>query len=384
MPSSGPSPSRIKWDAARSDGFYQLFETDQSTIETLRTQEEKASRSGLASLAKPEVFVSDKLNKPGSISGLPKATPLTIQPGDLINVTIFSSGGLFASPDIKEAVGSIATQIPPQRVDETGSISVPFAGRIPVKDREPHEIEEAILEKIQGKAIDPWVVVSVPEQVGGKFVSVSGDVVQPRQVPIPPSGLRLVDAIAHAGGSKAKAFETLVTVTRGPQKASSLLGDIYDHQDQNIELQNGDTIVLTVRKWTYTTLGALGQRTLPFENPEIKLMEALGLAGGLADSQANPRGIFVFRFEKPSTIQLLGRSDFKETSSGIPTVYLFNLTRPAQMFAAAQFSIRDKDTIFVGNAGTVGLMKALDLFNAITAPARSGLSTAAGFQTLSN
>jgi len=261
---------------------------------------------------------------------------------------------------------------------------VPFAGRIKANGRTPSQIEEDIRTALALKTIDPWVVVTVAERVGGDLLTITGDVQQPQRVSVPLSGLRLLDAIAAGGGSKGKAHETVVTVDRAGSIRAALLGEIYAKKSLNISLQAGDTVILTASPWTFTTLGALGQRTTPFPKPEISLTEAITTVGGLMDSQANPEGCFVFRFEPMVVVESLGLEPATVTEHGVPVVYSINLRRPQGIFMASQFQIRDKDHIFVGNAGTVGLMKALDLFNAFTAPARSGLSTAAGFETLSS
>lgn len=387
LPSSGPSTPRILGEGAteKKDGFYQIFAVDQKVIDTLRKQESKSSTAGLASLASP---APAKPNDPmggrgGGIDSMNSTASNTIAVGDQVAVVIFTSGGLFGATPSAGTEGSLETKIPPQIVDTEGDITIPFAGRIKAKGRSIYDVERDISAKLKEKTIDPWVIVTITQRAGGDLVTVTGDVGATSRVNVPVAGLRVLDALAEAGGSTAKAHETVVTVARGKARRSALLGEIHENPRQNIFLQPGDTVIVSTRKWSFTTLGAVGQRNVPFERSETSLVEALGGVGGILDRQGNPQGLFVFRFEKESTVQALGRSSGNLTDAGVPTVYNINLRVPNGMFMASQFHIRDKDIVYVGNAGTVGLMKALDLFNAITAPARSGLSTAAGFETLS-
>jgi polysaccharide export outer membrane protein len=386
LPSSGPSTSRTLADGSpkKRDRFYEIVPVDQAVVETLKKVEISGSDSGIASLQVPRPKPGSKVTRFADLAAHGNPPPQTIVKGDLVHVTIFSSGGLFAAPGIVGTEGSLQTIIPPQVVDETGDITVPFAGRIKANGRSPSQIEEDIRTALALKTIDPWVVVTVAERVGGDLLTITGDVQQPQRVSVPLSGLRLLDAVAAGGGSTGEPHETVVAVDRGGNVRAALLGEIYAKKNLNIPLQAGDTVIVTVSSWTFTTMGALGQRTTPFPKSEVSLSEAITAVGGLVDSQANPEGCFVFRFEPKAVAETLGLEPATVTEHGVPVVYAINLRRPQGIFISSQFQIRDKDHIFVGNAGTVGLMKALDLFNAITAPARSGLSTAAGFETLSN
>ena len=81
--------------------------------------------------------------------------------GDIVSVTIFeaAAGGLFTS-EAGVRAGNFVT-IPNQAVDEQGNISVPYAGAIRAKGRTPFEISREITEKLQGRALEPQVVVNL-------------------------------------------------------------------------------------------------------------------------------------------------------------------------------------------------------------------------------
>lgn len=386
LPSSGPSSARILsgGEKANKPGAYHMIRVTQDVVDSLRSSELASSDSGLGSLAAPQPA------KPGSVATRTKGVHemgavgnQKIAVGDQVAVSIYTSGGgLFAPPDPTGATGNSQTNLPPQGVDASGAITIPHVGRINVVGRTLYEVEQQISEALKTKAIEPWVIVTIPARDGGDLITVTGDVKTPTRVPVPLSGLRLLDAIAAAGGSGSREYETMVSVTRGNTTRSDILGDILAKTSKNITLQPGDTVVLKERKWSYLTFGATGsQNRQPFDAAEMTLAEALAKAGGPNDNRANPEAMFVYRFESQATLKKLNKPTGLMTGSGVPVIYQVNLREPKGFFMASQFSIRDKDILFIGNAGSVGVMKTLGLVNAITAPARTSLSTAAGFET---
>lgn len=387
LPSSGPSSARIlsEGESKKRQGDYNLIRVSQDVADTLRSREIASSDSGLSSLASPSAA------KPGSAAdrnrGMHQFGDIdsqTISYGDSVGVAIFTSGGgLFISPNPAATVGASQTALPPQVVDASGSITVPYIGRVKVLNRSVSDVEKEIVEGLKTKAIEPWVIVSVQERNGGDLVTVTGDAKLPARFPVPLSGMRVLDAIASAGGSGFRDYETMVSVMRGSKVRSEMLGEIIANSKKNVALQPGDTVILKARQWSYLTFGATGaQSRNAFPSTELSLAEALATARGLSDSQANPEAVFIYRFESQRTLEALGCTSGKVTPAGAPVIYQVNLREPNGFFIASQFSIRNKDIVFVGNAGTIGVIKAMGVVNTLTAPGRTALSTASGIDTL--
>lgn len=387
LPSSGPSSARIlsEGETEKKAGNYNLVRVNQDVVDTLRSREIASSDSGLSSLAAPGS------GKPGSAAdrsrGMQQFGDIdsqTIEVGDTVGVAIFTSGGgLFASPNPAGTVGATQNALPPQVVDNSGAITVPFVGRVKVLGRNVSDVEKEIVEGLKNKAVDPWVIVTLQESAGGNLITVTGDAKLPARIPVPPSGMRVLDAIAAAGGSVNRDYETMVSVMRGSKIRSEMLGEIIASSKKNVTLQPGDTVILKARQWSYLTFGATGtQSRNAFPSTELSLAEALATARGLNDSLANPEAVFVYRFESQRTLESLGCTSGKVTPAGAPVIYQVNLREPQGFFIASQFSIRNKDIVFVGNAGTIGLIKAMGVVNTLTAPGRTALSTASGIDTL--
>ena len=306
-----------------------------------------------------------------------------IAAGDIVGVSIYTSGGgLFggqSSPEGTEnSSGNSETSLPPQLVDSTGEITVPHAGRIPVLGHTPHEVENAITDALKGQAIMPSVIVTIRDRRGSDLVTVTGDVKYPTRIAIPMSGLRVIDAITAAGGSIARDYETTVTILRGSNITTDNYADIVAIPSKNVFLQVDDTILVKTEPWTFTSVGAMGQSLHPFPRKELTAEEAIAGVNGLNDDKANPEAVFIYRFESPELLKALGVAQAPATACGVPVIYQLNLREPDGIFMARQFAMRDKDVIFVGNAGSIGIIKALNIVGAITSPAISGLSATAG------
>src|SRR4029079_7198057 len=85
--------------------------------------------------------------------------------GDVLTVPIFEpgSGGLFIPAEAGVRPGNFVT-IPSQAVDNNGNISVPYAGNIRANGRTKSQLQEAIVDALKNRAIEPQVVVSVVTQ----------------------------------------------------------------------------------------------------------------------------------------------------------------------------------------------------------------------------
>lgn len=380
LPSAGPSTSSIidEGDPEKGKGEYMMVPVTQQVVNVLK----KSGGENVAGGPGSDDFRIRADRQVPQASG-PTARH-KLAPGDSVVVTIFTmGGGLFGKNSDVEMTGGNVTTFRPQVIDGSGQITIPHVGRVQAEGKTLHEVEQAITAPLQGKVVEPWVVVSLADRKGSDLITVTGDVNAPQRVQVPFAGLRLLDAITQAGGSTAKDYETMVLVTRGSETRAAILEDVLTNPSKNIQLQTGDTIVLKGRKWNYITFGATSQQQINyFEEREITIAQALAQAGGLRDLQANPEAVFVYRFEPKTLAKKLGEVQGVETDEGVPVIYQVNLREPKGYFLASQFEIHDRDILFVGNAGSVGVVKFLEIINTLTAPGRSGLVWAAGINAL--
>jgi polysaccharide export outer membrane protein len=385
LPSNGPSLSRVKSHAnqQRFTGEYTLISITPRILDVLSGNSADPAKSPRLV---PRSEIMRKLFRQGTPELLGTAKPGdTIVQGDVVKVTIFESGGaLFATPIMPNGLsqtGAIPHDLPPQIVDNSGEIMVPYAGRIMARGRTVGQVQDEIQAKLKGKTVDPQVVVTVSERKGGDCVTVLGDVKTPTRVQISLAGTRLLDAIAQAGGSTGKEFETVVSVNRAGTTRTALLSEIFDTPAKNIQLQFGDNIIVRLRQQKYLNFGASGRvAEVPFDDDHLTLAKAYARMGGADDNTANPSGVLLYRIEPRETVIAMG---YKPAGNDpvSPVIYRLDLTHADGFFLARNFAMRDHDIIYTTSAGSIGLKKFLGLIGSIFAPAAQAGGTAAGLAT---
>ena len=178
----------------------------------------------------------DKRPKPNQVVGV----------GDVLNISIFEAapGGLFTPGQAAGARPGNFVDLPPQAVDQKGSIYVPYAGEIPAAARTIPEIQQAIVARLRNRAIEPQVVVSLNQQ-HSSVVSVLGDVNAPGVLPLNSVGERLLALVARAGGPKFEAIESYVTLQRDGKRVRVLLSRVVHDPRENIFIRPNDVIFIT-------------------------------------------------------------------------------------------------------------------------------------------
>jgi polysaccharide export outer membrane protein len=310
---------------------------------------------------------SDKRPKPVQVVGV----------GDVLNISIFEAapGGLFTPGQSAGARPGNFVDLPPQAVDQKGSIYVPYAGEIPAAARTIPEIQQAVVARLRNRAIEPQVVISLNQQ-HASVVSVLGDVNTPGVLALNSVGERLLALIARAGGPKFQAIESYVTLQRDGKRVRVLLSRVVHDPRENIFIRPNDVIFVTREAPTFTALGALNQNVfgfnseIPFDVETLTLAQAMGKAGGLNDQQSDPSELYVYRYEDRHFLEKLGADVTRFTFDKIPTIYRLNLRDPSGMLLAAGFQMRSKDVMYVANARVVDYYKLLLLINNTTATVR--------------
>jgi polysaccharide export outer membrane protein len=305
--------------------------------------------------------------------------------GDVVSVTIFeaAAGGLFIPAEASVRPGNFVT-IPNQEVDNNGNISVPYAGNIRAKGRTPVEVQQAIVDALKNRAIEPQAVVSLVTQ-RTSLVTVLGDVLRQQVLTAVPAGERILDAIARAGGPSKEGYDTMVMLERHGRRATAPFGALVYQPANNNYAHPGETIYLYGEPQTFLAFGASGtQGQFKFDAWRISLAEALAKASGLKDEQAEPMFVFVYRGETREVAEHLGVDCSKFEGPIIPVIYNINLRDPAGYFLAANFEVRNKDVVFIANAASVDVTKFLNFLRTIMATANDPIVYATNYYTLIN
>ncbi len=305
--------------------------------------------------------------------------------GDIVSVTIFeaSSGGLFVPAEAGVRPGNFVT-IPPQAVDVNGNITIPFGGEIRARGRTQVEVQQAIVDSIKNRAIEPQVIVSLVDQ-RTSLISLLGDVGRPSRIPAMLTPERMLDAITRAGGPAGPGQDEWVMLERDGRRALSPFGALLYEPANNILVHPNDTIYLYREPQTFLAFGALGtQQQIPFGAWRISLAEAVAKAGGLADGVADPASVFLYRGETRDVAEAMGIDCSPFQGPIIPVIYNINFRNPASYFLATTLEMRNKDVIYVSNSVSTEASKFLNYVRLINATINDPISNAINAYTLKN
>ena len=370
LPSAGPTAGafvgNVDENAVQWRDGYLLVPVD-SNVLAYQQEEPRPSFRGIAS------------------QSLPSDTGIGV--GDVVQVTLFEAGvgGLFSSLN-SGGQGSSSVRLPEQQVARDGSITIPYAGRVRVAGSTASAVESRIVAALRDRAIEPQAVVAVA-QGNSTAVTVTGDAVQGASVPIPTSGLKILDLIARVGGPKTPIYETAVSLTRGGRTVQMPFSELVNDPSEDVYVRPGDVVLLTRQPRTYVALGATGKSDqLPLQGYEMSLAEALAQMGGLNPNLANPNGVFllrrepgaemVARYEGQAFTRAAPGEDATHLRGEIPVIYRFNLREPSGLLHAQDFRIHDGDMLYVATAPYVPVKQALDAISGVVTPALTAANTA--------
>jgi polysaccharide biosynthesis/export protein len=358
LPTAGPTTGEVVDQAVKeAQTRYDVVDVNDKVVSTLLAQPAESIRTRFQTYGKP----------PAPKIGI----------GDTVSVTIWeaAAGGLFgSSPTTGVSPGSRSVTIPEQVVARDGSITVPFADRIPVAGKTTVEVQRTIEERLAEKAIEPQAIVIITKSVT-YAATVSGEVVSGARVPLSVNGDRLLDLIALAGGAKAPVYDTFVKLSRDGVTATIPMEILVSDPAENIYAWPGDVLTLVRIPQTFSVFGATGQNMdISFNAEKVTLAEALAKAGGLQDARADPAGVFLFRFEPPQVVTALNAPPLPIGPDGSsPVVYRLDLSDANAYFFAQRFPVEDKDIIYVANARLNELQKFFTLLNTLTGPVITGI-----------
>lgn len=238
------------------------------------------------------------------------------------------------------------------KVGAGGAIYFPFVGSVHVAGETVEQIRAKLAKRMTPYLKNPQITVGVAQFDSQKY-QISGTVVKPGLYPITDQPLTVSQAIAAAGGVVHQVPNTITSGNTIPRALGDLSRVLYVHDgktsvlnlralelygdaSQNRLVHAGDTIQVPDNSSEQIHLIGEVQHVgnYPLDNGRLNLAQALGDAGGLNLTTANPARIFVFRgaYEKPQVFWLDARS-------------------PQAMLLAADFELKPQDVVYVATAG---------------------------------
>ena len=269
-----------------------------------------------------------------------------------------------------------------QAVDINGNISIPYAGAIRARGRTQVEVQQAIVDALKDRAIEPQAVVSVVEQ-RTSLITVIGDVARSARIPASLTPERILDAITRAGGPAGPGPDIWVMLERDGRRGLAPFGALVYEPANNIYVHPNDTIYLYREPQTFLAFGALGnQQQIPFGTWRISLAEAVAKAGGLNDATADPASVFLYRGETREVAEAMGIDCSKFQGPIIPVIYNINFRNPGSQFLATTFEMRNKDVIYVANSVSAEATKFLTYIRTVNSTLNDPINYAINAYTL--
>ena len=369
FPVSGPTSDAIESEQSETVPYH-LAKVSQEALDVLAAHEPK----GLA----------------GAFTDLRPPSKIKFGIGDVVSVTVFeaAAGGLFIPLEAGVRPGNFVA-LPDQIVDNNGNITIPYAGLIKAAGRDNVQIQDDIVNKIKNRAIEPQVVVAMSQQ-RTSLISVIGDVNTPLRFAVPMTGAadRVLDAITRAGGIKNPGYASWVMLERGGKRATVPFENLVMNAENNIYIQPGDRIFVYTEQQRFMAFGAtggapiaFGQGQFTFDAWRLNLAEAVAKAGGLADFQADPGAVFLYRQEPREVAELLGADMTKFPGPLVPVVFWVDFRDPGGYFLATRMQMRNDDIIFMANAKSYEATKVLSFLNLVASTAVNGSAAVSGVPT---
>jgi polysaccharide export outer membrane protein len=348
LPSSGPTASQIV-NRAKDDSKefrFDIVSLDSKAVDHLN----QAQNARIASVTTLK-----------SLEGPPRLGVLG--PGDVLTISIYEVGvSLFSQSAASGGAGfdpsAHGERFPEVTVDQAGNIALPFVGTLAVSGNTPSQVETMINRKLAGYSQKPQSMVTIAKNVANTVI-VSGNVNRPGRYDLSYNYVRVLAAIALAGGATASSEDTLVRFARDGQTVEQRLDTIRASSRDDLVLEPDDQIELVKRPRSFTVFGAAGRVSqVSFDTGGVTLAEALARVQGPSDATADPAAVFIFRYD--DTID--------PASAAKPIIYRLNLLEPASYFLAQRVAMQDKDVIYIANAAANQPSKLISIINQIFSP----------------
>jgi polysaccharide export outer membrane protein len=175
---------------------------------------------------------SESVSASGSIAAIAAGDRYTLQPGDVLSISVWKE------PDLQAEL----------LVRPDGGLSFPLAGDLQAQGQSVEQLQLQLTEKLKKFIPDPVVTVSV-KLIGGNRIYVIGKVNRPGEYPL-YRPIDVMQALSLAGGTTPFAAVNDIEILRrdgGKQHAIGFrYGDIEKGKslEQNMLLQSGDTVVV--------------------------------------------------------------------------------------------------------------------------------------------
>lgn len=259
--------------------------------------------------------------------------------GDVLNIIVWDHPELTNPTHNRNGNRETSGQL----VRTNGTIFYPYVGVLHVAGKTVEQIRRLITKRLSLYIKSPQVAVRVAAFKAHR-VYITGYVNKPGIQYLNNQPLTVMDAINDAGGMAKNADQREAILTRKGKKYKIDLLALYSEGDpqSNVVLKPGDTLYVPNNESNRVyVMGEVNQQmSVPLNQGQLSLAQALTDAQGDDQSKADAAGIYVIRGLKREM-----KGDKKKEL--VPVVYHLNASNPASLVLASRFELQPGDVVFV-------------------------------------
>ncbi|MES3025504.1 MAG: polysaccharide biosynthesis/export family protein [Pseudomonadota bacterium] len=275
--------------------------------------------------------------------------PYLIGKGDVLSILVWDHPELnIASAGAQALTGSGAQSPAAYVVDQDGIVQFPYVGPIKLAGLTELQARNLLGDKLVKSIKRPDLTLRVLA-FRSKRIYVDGEVKTPGNHAIDDVPMTLLEGVSRAGGFMPTSDKSRIVVSRGgvsyPVNLPLLVQQGAD--PGRLMLAPGD--VLRVPSRDENKVYVLGEVTapkaLPMNNGRLTLADALGEAGGLNQTSAAARQVYVVR----------------NAGEAEPLVYNLDAASPVALALAGNFELEPRDVVFVDASGLARYNRIINL-----------------------
>lgn len=257
--------------------------------------------------------------------------------GDLLYITVWDHPELTSPAGQQQQTDANGRLVRPD-----GSLFYPYVGTLKVAGRTIEDVRRTITNALAAYVEQPQVDIAVLRFASQRVV-LNGAFVKAGPQAITTTPLTLMEAVGAAQLDTATADLSGLTLQRGNRTFHLNLDALNTAQGSdlyNLYLKDGDRIYLPYndRKKVYLMGEVNAPRALTFKTREMNLADALGSVGGLNQTTANGKAVYVIR-------------GVENLETDRARVFQLDADSPTAFILAQQFQLQPQDVVYVGPAG---------------------------------
>lgn len=275
--------------------------------------------------------------------------PVILGVGDTIQISIVTTDVNGYTDFTTNSISPISsTTLPTQTIRETGKVNIPPLGEIPATGRTVSQLEKELTDELAKVLVDPTVIVQLVDRQSAR-VYLTGDVAGGGRVSLNEVDTQLVDIITSAGGPTGRLEDLEVLVSRAGQTFRAPLDDVFSNPGLNLYLRPDDVVTVQPPERKVVVLGATGNTTFRFDEPDTTLTELIGQSGGIDNRRANRWGVLVYRRIPRAVAEGLSVDMTSFTGTDIPAIFRFDFTEPTIYFTANSWLVEEGDVLYIAD-----------------------------------